>query len=360
MPVALILAFLISLGIHAGILFCPHFGLRPAPVAEQQLQVELKPMPVASPPSQSPRQPISATQAVPKQPSERSLAKKSARPKQAKPRVADKQQVITAPITAAPDAARTFAVSPQDISTETGVSAESETAEGEPGASVASTAPAESATVWDFPPRGQILYRVDRGDQEFEIGRAVSDWEISGDTYILRLQMQTTGLVRLFKSYRIDMESRGRLTAAGLQPESFSIRRNGQEAKEKATFDWQRMLVQVGDKAPQALDFGAQDLLSFNFHLGFMLNPEVARYLPVATGKKYASYPLVAVGDETVDLPMGNVRTLHLRSAGENMTELWLAYDYLLLPVKIRHVDNQGGSFVQVATAIRVGGETAP
>ena len=42
------------------------------------------------------------------------------------------------------------------------------------------------------------------------------------------------------------------------------------------------------------------------------------------------------------------------------MTELWLAYDYLLLPVKIRHVDNQGGSFVQVATAIRVGGETAP
>ena len=171
MPVALILAFLISLGIHAGILFCTHFGSRQTPALEPPLQVELKPMPVASPPSQSPRQPISATQAVPKQPSERSLAKKSARPKQAKPRVADKQQVITAPITAAPDAARTFAVSPQDISTETGVSAE-----GEPGASVASIAPAESATVWDFPPRGQILYRVDRGDQEFEIGRAVSDW----------------------------------------------------------------------------------------------------------------------------------------------------------------------------------------
>ena len=167
MPVALILAFLISLGIHAGILFCPLFGSRQTPALEPPLQVELKPMPVASPPSQSPRQPISTTQAVPKQPPKPSLAKKPARPKQAKPRVADKQQVITA----APDTARTFAVSPQDISTETGVQAE-----GEPGASVASTAPAESATVWDFPPRGQILYRVDRGDQEFEIGRAVSDW----------------------------------------------------------------------------------------------------------------------------------------------------------------------------------------
>jgi len=46
---------------------------------------------------------------------------------------------------------------------------------------------------------------------------------------------------------------------------------------------------------------------------------------------------------------------LHLRTPGENSTELWLAYDYLLLPVKIRYVDGQGDSFVQVATKIQVG-----
>ena len=40
------------------------------------------------------------------------------------------------------------------------------------------------------------------------------------------------------------------------------------------------------------------------------------------------------------------------RAPGANTTELWLAYDYLMLPVKIRHLDPQGESLVQVATEI--------
>ena len=215
----------------------------------------------------------------------------------------------------------------------------------------------DDAAMRGLPAHGRILYRVDRGDREFEIGRAVSEWEISDDRYVLRLQMETTGLVWLFKSYRIEMESRGWLTATGLRPEYFSIRRNDQAAKERATFDWAQMQVSVADKLPQALDPGAQDLLSFNFHLGFMPDSRVATHLPIVTGKKYAIYPLAVVGDEEIELPMGRVRTLHVRSVGEHTTELWLAYDYLL-PVKIRHVDREGGSFVQVATGIRVDADT--
>ena len=216
----------------------------------------------------------------------------------------------------------------------------------------------DDAAMRGLPAHGRILYRVDRGDREFEIGRAVSEWEISDDRYVLRLQMETTGLVWLFKSYRIEMESRGWLTATGLRPEYFSIRRNDQAAKERATFDWAQMQVSVADKPPQALDPGAQDLLSFNFHLGFMPDSRVATHLPIVTGKKYAIYPLAVVGDEEIELPMGRVRTLHVRSVGEHTTELWLAYDYFLLPVKIHHVDREGGSFVQVATGIRVDADT--
>ena len=36
---------------------------------------------------------------------------------------------------------------------------------------------------------------------------------------LLALDTETTGLVWLIKSYRIDMESRGALTAEGLRPE---------------------------------------------------------------------------------------------------------------------------------------------
>jgi hypothetical protein len=59
------------------------------------------------------------------------------------------------------------------------------------------------------------------------------------------------------------------------------------------------------------------------------------------------------LGDELIKLPAGEIRTLHLRAPGENTTELWLAYDYLLLPVKIRFVDRNDRVFVQVATQIQ-------
>ncbi len=52
------------------------------------------------------------------------------------------------------------------------------------------------------------------------------------------------------------------------------------------------------------------------------------------------------------------MRTVHLRAPATNSrdsTELWLAYEYLLLPVKIRYLDAQGAAYVQVATKILVG-----
>jgi hypothetical protein len=48
--------------------------------------------------------------------------------------------------------------------------------------------------------------------------------------------------------------------------------------------------------------------------------------------------------------PLVNLYTL-----GENATEIWLADEYPLLPVKIRHVDNKGKVFVQVATEVLFG-----
>jgi len=199
-----------------------------------------------------------------------------------------------------------------------------------------------------------IRYRVDRGDSNFEIGVSSNEWEIADGRYRLTSLVETSGLVWLIKAYRIEMESRGWLTAEGLRPESFVIRRNGQETREKATFDWENMTVRVGDRAEQALSFGAQDLLSFNFQLGYLAHPEAGSTLHIATGRKYGVYRIEVLGDEEIEVPAGVMRTLHLRAPGVNTTELWLAYDYLLLPVKIRHVDSKGDSFVQVATQIQV------
>ncbi|MDR1163440.1 MAG: DUF3108 domain-containing protein [Candidatus Accumulibacter sp.] len=205
-----------------------------------------------------------------------------------------------------------------------------------------------------LPPGGRIDYRVDFGDREFEAGKAVSEWTIADGRYHLKMEVETVGLAWLVKPYRAVMESRGRVMPEGLVPDLFSVSRNGEDADERAVFDWRSMTVSVGKSGrTQAMEVGAQDLLSFNFHLGFMRYPVIGSRLPLVTGKKYGVYLLEKLGDEEIETPVGTLRTLHLGASGAR-TELWLAYDYLLLPVKIRFVDSKGQSFVQIVSALRL------
>ncbi|SDI06810.1 DUF3108 domain-containing protein [Propionivibrio dicarboxylicus] len=327
MPFVLILAFAASLGLHAAVLFGPDIDL-PTENEPSPLQAELRPMPKAlrdAPIAEPVRTPLRKGR-----------------------RTVRHETPPATPVMTVPDAAgQASAAVPAD---------EAVAAPERPSVNEAVPAPpTEVLPPPDMPDFGRIRYRVDRGDSGFEIGRAVSEWEVAEGHYTLRLHTETTGIVWLFKRYRIDMESRGRLTAEGLQPERFVIRRNGADGGETADFDWAQRTLRVGNGEPQTLETGAQDLLSFNFHLGFMPDPRIARALTIATGRKVGIYRLEAIGDEELELPLGRVRTLHLRAPGSNTTELWLAYDYLLLPVKIRHEDNTGGSLVQVATDIQLG-----
>ena len=85
--------------------------------------------------------------------------------------------------------------------------------------------------------------------------------------------IETTGLVRLLRTLFIEMESLGRYTEAGLQPEVFAIRRDTRKPRERAFFDWEMMRIKVGNRGDQVLDTGAQDLLSLYYQLGFLELP---------------------------------------------------------------------------------------
>jgi hypothetical protein len=321
MPFVLLIAFAASLGIHAAALFGPTIDLSTEPES-LPLVAELRPLP------KSLVEPLKKPEKVASAKARAAVRKIEASPS-------------PTPVLSVPEASRELVTEPEP--------------ESEPSAPIPVAEPVPPPP--RLPPRGIIHYRVDYGDRNFEIGRASSEWEIVDGAYRLSSVTETSGVVWLFKRYRITMESRGRLTDVGLKPENFSIKRNGVEAGEKVSFDWEQMLVRVGDDAPQIMSEGTQDLLSFNYQLGFMPHPEVGSTLPIATGRKYGIYRLEVLGDEQIEIPAGVLRTLHLRAPGVNTTELWLAYDYLLLPVKIRFVDNKGDSLVQVATAIQLSPE---
>lgn len=203
-----------------------------------------------------------------------------------------------------------------------------------------------------MPPQGMIRYRVDRGDSNFEIGFSQHTWDIRGNSYRLVSEAETTGIVWLFKPVRVEMESRGQMGREGFQPEHFAIHRDGMKTRDNAVFDWADMKITIGGRSEHKLTKGAQDLLSFAYQLGFFPRLESGVAITITTGRKYGTYRLEVVGEETVDLPFGAVRTLHLRVPGVSTTELWLAIDSLLLPVKIRYVDAAGDAYVQLATQI--------
>ncbi|OQA34630.1 MAG: hypothetical protein BWY57_00337 [Betaproteobacteria bacterium ADurb.Bin341] len=202
--------------------------------------------------------------------------------------------------------------------------------------------------------RGVMRFRVFRGVQAMEVGRAEHEWEFAEGRYRLTAFIETTGLAVLFKSVRIEQESQGKLLAGGLRPERFITRRNGVETNEGAEFDWaakEVALARSGSRHP--VTEGAQDLLSFYYQLAYLPGLAEGTTLGVATSRKFEHYRLQVVGEELLETEVETFRTLHLKVQTEtNTTELWVALDRGLLPVKIRHIDRKGEVFDQIVNEI--------
>ncbi|MDR0577151.1 MAG: DUF3108 domain-containing protein [Candidatus Accumulibacter sp.] len=346
-PAAFLVALAASLGLHAAALFLPRID--PASEAgARPLLAELRPAPLEDSVKPLPAPPPALREEV-KEP-EKSPRAPATTPKRPPPRKKVTPPRAVAALAVPGDGPSIPAASPEPA----GVDGSSTDAP--PSATEKPEPAAPAAVPARLPPRGRIRFRVDWGDSGFEIGFARQEWTFEAERYRLVSSAETTGLAWLIRSVNIDMESVGRISAGGLRPEAFGVMRSGKKARERALFDWEAMKIRVSDASDNALDEGAQDLLSFYYQLGFLeVAPGQTVSMPLATGKKYGVYRLENLGDEIVDVPLGNLLARHLRTPGENATEIWLAYEYRLLPVKIRHVDNKGETFVQAATEILFG-----
>lgn len=321
MPLAFVLALAASLGIHAAALFGTDIelfgGASDEPVV---LRAELQPPPAVAP------KPVAESKPVVKP-----VAKH--RPKPARP----------GPLTSSKDVADAPVVPAPETLPETAPETPETTA-------VAVPEPVKPL----LPAKGTIRFMITMGAQGFQIGRAEHTWEFTEDGhYHLSGMTETSGLVALFKSVRFENESRGKLVAGGLQPEQYLTRKNGKDANENAEFDWPNAAVRLSrDGNVRPLAPGAQDILSLNYHLAYIKQPEAGATLGVVTGKKYDRYALDSLGEEEIDTPAGHFRTLHLRAMTDTVTEIWIALDRHRLPVKIRFTDKKGDIYEQVATEI--------
>jgi hypothetical protein len=232
-------------------------------------------------------------------------------------------------------------------------------------ASTAEEAPSEPTT--PAPPEGhlpvqaEIEFALYKGEHGLKVGKVVHKWQVVDNSYVISSVIEATGIFSLIKPGKLVQTSQGKLSARGLEPDYFWIQRGqSTDTTESAQFDRKSNTLTYGSGAERRtvpLPGQAQDLLSFVYQLAFNAPQTGAIQLFISNGRKLDSYDYGVVSEETLDTPLGKLKTLHLRkirSAGEDGVDIWLGVDYRYLPVKVRLTDKDGDSVEQVASAVRL------
>lgn len=212
-----------------------------------------------------------------------------------------------------------------------------------------------------LPELAEISYTIHKGRDGFTVGKAEHTWKRNGKHYTITQVAEASGIFSLIASGRHVQISQGEVTPAGLRPDSYWVQR-GQSADktDSAQFDWQSLRLSFGsggDTRSVRLPAGTQDLLSFLYQLALAPPQAGSTQLYITNGRKLDNYGYQTLEEETLETPLGQIKTLHigkLHQEGEENTEIWLATEYHYLPVKIRHTDKQGSVIEQTAAAIKV------
>ncbi|HEX7454471.1 MAG TPA: DUF3108 domain-containing protein [Gallionella sp.] len=312
------LAIALSLLVHAALLFGPNLvELVPVEAPLPPLTARLEPLPrIAAPPA----------------------AKKNPVPK---PHAAAKPKPVTP--------ADTAILSPVETSQpEAPPATEDVTPAIEAVQPVEEAPPAgEAKPAHPLPKHAQLTFIAYKGT-DFPVGEARHRLEITDDkNYTLQVSVNTTGLASLFKTFVMNQQSRGTVSALGLRPDEFSESRITAKGKQtlSAAFDWQNKQLAFSNGNNSALPEQAQDLLSFLYQLSQLPLDQATLPLYISNGKKLERYDLAIGEEEEILTRFGKLRALPLRkihAPGEEGLEIWLGLEYRLLPVKIRSIDRSG------------------
>ena len=174
---------------------------------------------------------------------------------------------------------------------------------------------------------------------------AVYRWQRDGDHYRITGEGAADGFFSLFLDGRMVQESEGTVTRNGLKPVRF-VEKKPNTQDEGLEFDWaaHQVTFELGEKKKTGkLAENSVDWLSMIFQLAHVPPPEGAREmrLSVLTQRRQYHFDLQVVGHEDIVIPLGHVRTLHLRHVDPENTnavvDVWLGVDEHYLPVKMRY-----------------------
>lgn len=218
----------------------------------------------------------------------------------------------------------------------------------------AMVAPAQAASP---PPGVQAQYEVTLNGTP--VGVMTDHFEARDGRYRIISETHATGVLALVQRRPARVVSSGEVQAAGLRPLSFEATRGNDARRVGAEFDWQsRTLTLAHDGRSETLPLpaGTQDRLSALYQFMFVgadrLRDLGTREFSFAmtNGRKLDQYRYTLGNDTALDTPLGRMAVIHLvkrHAPGETATEIWLARDRFLLPVRMRIVEDDGSRYEQ-------------
>ena len=323
---ALALALALSLALHVGISFWPA-ELRETPestpLTATLTEMPAPPVPVAKAPAPKPRVKRAPPAAVPP-------------PAPVEPPT----DVAESPDTAPPESV--------DAAAAQGVAEAANEPQVIPGAVV--VAPV-------LPPRVDLAYNVYYGTRGFLIGEAIYRFEHANNQYQIATVGRARGLAALVLRGQGKVQSRGLITANGLQTLEFDVERGGPDRRESAVFDWETGIVTMHDNKTAVLDTPTFDPMTIMWQFYFTPPTTNEVTFSLATPRRMTRYTVTREETETIEWTQGTVEAerWHRRSDdGKTDAYVWLAPELRYIPVKMRVVNTDRGTIEVLLSSIRI------
>lgn len=187
-------------------------------------------------------------------------------------------------------------------------------------------------------------------------------FEVRNGAYQAVSETRAIGVFALAQRRPGRATSSGEVGSNGLRPKTFDgTRGTGDARRVHAEFDWTANALTMshdGRSETATLPAGTQDRLSVMYQFLF-LDPAKLKGLAFAmtNGRKLDQYRYDIGTDTAIDTPLGRLAVIHLikqHAAGETATEIWLAREHQLMPVKMRIVEDDGKRYEQIISRLEI------
>lgn len=222
------------------------------------------------------------------------------------------------------------------------------------------------------PKKINLGYTAFLGEQKFEVGPVVLQFNHDAGRYKLRVVGRGRGIAALLYPGTFTGESEGQITAEGLRPDKFTEERGNPDKRRETIFDHEKRLLRVPDKEPIPFEGSPHDPLTWIVQFYFS-TPKTDRVtISVGTSRRMDVYTLERAGEEEIELPTGDADPVTGQRAVKRVATqvwkgtrkpdadgkpngnatFWLSPEWHYIPMRIKVVNAQGRSASFELTAI--------